>query len=462
MKKVDFLIFYEHKNREFESIVLLKHELVKRGYTVEFWSFYENDKKKRKALFNNVNIAVMPSLYHDEEILSFVYSIAGRVKNIVNLRWEQLFSKNMENNLDYYVYPKGNAKNGYHLCWGERPYEILCLSGVDKSKLFITGPIHMDFLRHQLRGFYYSRYDLFKRYGLDPDKKCVLFTSSFVVSSYNKAELEWFFSQYDKKEQEYYRNFLVRERDSKNIIAEWLTMLAKEKNCTVIYRPHPAEVKSKSIEQLKQTPNICVIDGENIKQWILTCDQVYTWHSTSLAEASVAGIPCAVLRPVDLDEGEEYSIYQDIPYISSFQRFSEYFDNNTGDNLDLFVNGKQLTNYLSIDPKTPSYIRIADVLEQSLYDSYYFPWNNFSDEQFRRERERIKKQYRLDAMAKLLIKPFYGNPFTKRVVSRLFSKQYYQYCSYLGNKSRVIPNDEFIEIERRVSSVISKNRDDEK
>ena len=116
MNKIDFLIFYEHKNREFESIVLLKHELVKRGYTVEFWSFYENNNKKRKALFNNVNIAVMPSLYHDEEILSFVYRVAGKVKNIINLRWEQIFSNQIENNLDYYVYPRENAKFAYHCC----------------------------------------------------------------------------------------------------------------------------------------------------------------------------------------------------------------------------------------------------------------------------------------------------------------------------------------------------------
>ena len=100
MKDIDFLILYEHKNREFESIALLKHELVKRGYAVEFFAFSEiHNRKKKKRLFGNVSIAVMPSLYHDEEILEFVYGVAGRVKNIVNLRWEQLFSKNTEKNL---------------------------------------------------------------------------------------------------------------------------------------------------------------------------------------------------------------------------------------------------------------------------------------------------------------------------------------------------------------------------
>jgi len=163
MKEIDFLIIYEHKNREFESIALLKHELVRRGYTVEFFGFneYHNIKKRRK-LFNNVKIAVMPSLYHDEEILSFVYGVAGKVKNIVNLRWEQVFPRNTEKNLEHYVYPKENAKNAYHCCWGQRPLEMLLEVGVKRDNLFVTGPIQMDFVRKSFEGYYLGKSELFK------------------------------------------------------------------------------------------------------------------------------------------------------------------------------------------------------------------------------------------------------------------------------------------------------------
>ena len=459
MGKIDFLIFYEHKNREFESIVLLKHELVRRGYTVKFFSFDEMyNKKKRRDLFGNVKIAVMPSLYHNEEILNFVYGVAGKVKNIVNLRWEQIFSNQIENNLDYYVYPKENAKYGYHCCWGTRPLEMLRSVNVEEDKVFITGPIQMDFLRKELTGWYKSRKELFDEYDIDLNKNCVLFTSSFVSSSWDKWSLEWLYSQFDDEERAYSKNNLSREIKSRETIISWLINLAQTKDCTIIYRPHPAEVQSVITEQIKDYENIKVIGDYNIKQWILTCDQVYTWNSTSLAEASVAGIPCAVLRPVGFEKNNEYPIYEGMPYITTYQQLEDLFeDKKQKSNNEQLISKDKLNTYLSVDPDIPSYIRTADVLERSLKDNYYFPWGNFPKEDFLNMRKSKKKLDRRNIMATIVVKPFYRTKILIKIIRRLSPNLYQQYIELIKRKQKVVSEHEFNLAEERITAVLSRS-----
>ena len=43
---LDFLILYEHVVREYESILLLKAELARRGYTVELRQLLDRKKLK--------------------------------------------------------------------------------------------------------------------------------------------------------------------------------------------------------------------------------------------------------------------------------------------------------------------------------------------------------------------------------------------------------------------------------
>ena len=43
-KDIDFLIFWETKVREIESIILMGEYLKSKGYTVEYFSFYDIHK----------------------------------------------------------------------------------------------------------------------------------------------------------------------------------------------------------------------------------------------------------------------------------------------------------------------------------------------------------------------------------------------------------------------------------
>ena len=93
---IDFLIMYEIGTREFEGISLLGNELKKRGYTIDYLSFdkvmhneYINQHRHLKKYKNNVKVVLMPSVYHNTELSNIVYYVCGKVKKIVNLRWEQ-------------------------------------------------------------------------------------------------------------------------------------------------------------------------------------------------------------------------------------------------------------------------------------------------------------------------------------------------------------------------------------
>lgn len=373
---IDFLIFYEVKNREFESIVLLKNMLVSMGYKVDYVSFMEkNNPEIVKKYRNNVRVAVMPSLYHDKEIADLVYFVAGKVENIVNLRWEQIFRNVTEQDFSYYVYPKQSAKLAFHCCWGEKSYKTLLEAGVDKKFLGITGAMQMDILRDEFTGYFVSKEELFQKYNISIEKPCVLFISSFALSSFSEKRFENHLSQFtEKKEIEQIREFVTVERESKYYIIQWLKELAEKEECTIIYRPHPTEVNTLDMEYLKESKNIKIIGEQNIKQWIKVCDQVYTWFSTSVAEAYFANIPVNILRPIEMNYRDDLPIYNGAQFVNSKEDFLKCYQNNINDaNVKSTLNEEIIKSYYSVD-KIPAYKRTALFLEEILQTSYRFPW----------------------------------------------------------------------------------------
>ena len=88
---LDFLILYEHTVREYESDLLLKLELERRGYTVEIRQLLD---PKYRRLFgkDKPEVLVASCMYDNEAINSHVYNNIGRCNKIVNLHWEQMLS----------------------------------------------------------------------------------------------------------------------------------------------------------------------------------------------------------------------------------------------------------------------------------------------------------------------------------------------------------------------------------
>lgn len=423
---IDFLIFYEVKNREFESIVLLKNQLVRMGYSANYVSYFQiEDQEIIRKYKNQVRIAIVPSLYHNDEIINIVYHIAGKVKNIVNLRWEQVFTNKTERDIDNYVIPKDGARIAIHCCWGDFPKQMLLNAGINSSNLRKTGPMHMDILRNNFKSYFMSRKVLFDKYHINQDAPCILFISSFTSVTFTDREIESYIRQVGEKERPATIARINRNKESYKTIIDWLYNCANKYDCTVIYRPHPSENITDVLLKLTALPNVKIISEENVKQWILVSDAIYTWVSTSIVESHFAHKSCAILRPIPIPVEEDMSCYLNAQFIETKQQFLNHVYScciQKNDNEE-YIDTAILNKYYDVEPEMPSYIRTAYVCKDVLENNYYFPWNNV-----------ISSEYKLDIKLKIgdLLKSGYrhilylfvclehrGIPIPKKLTSRV-------------------------------------------
>ena len=108
---LDFLILYEHTVREYESDLLLKLELERRGYKVAIRQLLD-PKLLSLRLWNKPKVLVASCMYDNEAINSHVYNNIGRCDRIVNLHWEQMLSDTQEEG-DWFNMA-GNAKKCFY------------------------------------------------------------------------------------------------------------------------------------------------------------------------------------------------------------------------------------------------------------------------------------------------------------------------------------------------------------
>ena len=179
---LDFLILYEHTVREYESDLLLKLELERRGYTAEIRQLLD---PKHLRLFgkDKPEVLVASCMYDNEAINSHVYNNIGRCNKIVNLHWEQMLSDTQEEG-DWFNM-NGNAKRCVQTCWGKRTAQRLQAHGMDAKNTPVTGAVMMDFLRPEFDGYFKDKETLCREFGLDPAKQLHLYISSFGYASMN-------------------------------------------------------------------------------------------------------------------------------------------------------------------------------------------------------------------------------------------------------------------------------------
>ena len=183
---LDFLILYEHTVREYESDLLLKLELERRGYKVEIRQLLD-PKYRRLFRQDKPEVLVASCMYDNEAINSHVYNNIGYCNKIVNLHWEQMLSDTQEEG-DWFNM-NGNAKKCIQTCWGKRTAARLQAHGMEAKNTPVTGAVMMDFLRPEFEGYFLGKEELCKKFGLDPAKKLHLYISSFGYASMSDAEV---------------------------------------------------------------------------------------------------------------------------------------------------------------------------------------------------------------------------------------------------------------------------------
>lgn len=366
-KDIDFLIFYEVKTREIDSISLLRNELVNRGHTVEILCFAEAAYPLRFMRFRNrVKVAIMPSLYHSEEIMQHVYFALGKVDNIVNLQWEQIWTMSTEHDPTAYSYPKEAAVHAYHLCWGFQEAENMRNASIAEDKLLVTGPLHMDFYRKEFTDALGSRDVVLRRYGIDPSKMVILFISSYVFGSSFSVGSDHNLSE---KEQSYVTTL------------EWIEKVLLEFGDEIefVYRPHPVEIENPLIIDLsRRYSNLHVNSEATIKEWIQCSDRVCTWVSTSIADTYFAGVPCAILRPVPLPNELEMATYRNARLTDTYDGFRDFVRHGGS----MAADAEVIELYYNTSDEESVACRVSDALEKILLSAHRFPWDDLPVKEF--------------------------------------------------------------------------------
>lgn len=112
-----------------------------------------------------------------------------------------------------------------------------------------------------------------------------------------------------------------------------------------------------------------VISDETVKQWIIACDKIYTWVSTSIAEIYASGKSCAILRPAEVPYDIDITIYNGSKSINKFEEFKKVFVSN--ENVPFPIEKSKISHYYDIAPDRYSFERVCDVIEEVYKDDSY-------------------------------------------------------------------------------------------
>ena len=391
MKKVDFLLGCEVKGRELESLCLLRHELIKRGYSVEIKSFLELSGK----LITHYDAEVFASggLRFWSNI---PYEIGQAVKfrKHIEMPWEEVFQNSFYNN---HVVRDQIGLETVTTVWGEKPKRYFIENeSVNSDRIFVCGHPVMDFCKPKLKNYYRNRESVAEVYNISTKKQWNLFSSSFTTVA---SEESWWID-YDKANNiDVYHRLYLLEKETQNKILEWFrTVLSKHKEQVIIYRPHPDEIVVDEVYAVeKEFDNFYIIRDMGIIQWLRVCDRAYTWISTSTAEAFFVGMPNYILRPVKVPQDIEIVTFSHPEkFIEDVEGFEETFYKKPTEHS---ISDKELRDFYYYDEKNYTYSILADLFEEVYKNEKY----KISEDTIRRCDDYMKKYYR-------------GLPFDSKIV----------------------------------------------
>ena len=364
MSILDFLILYEHKQRELENSCLLKCELEKRGYSVKIDFF-----TSLSALMSKPKVLILPHLYDDFQVNFLIKNRSRKNLSVVDLQYEQIL-EGSEENLKHHI-PSEHAKNAYHIAWGDDQEKKYLKYNIPKDNIKKTGCISMDLNHPAFLKTFLTREDLSEKYNISKNKKWIMFFANFTLSSWTKERCAEFgrfcgFEDLYLKKQKY----MI---ETQNVLIEWITKFMDNNDDYVfIYRPHPSEQVIDSVKKLSEKyPNFIINNDYSIRQWISVADLFYTYYSTSLCDVYFQNKYCGIVRPVDVPENITAEIMDGAQYIRTYDDFL-YSIKNYQD-MPFPIKKEKVEYYYGNFDDGKAFERVADVCVEALKNSrnYY-------------------------------------------------------------------------------------------
>lgn len=364
VKEVDFLMIYEHKVRELENLCLIKYELERRGNKVVIKHIEDEEALEAVKPIYHAKVVTTMACYQNASLEWHTKDFVAFDK-VIDMQWENI------------VYPKderagvfknytGIGREVVRVSWGEaNKRRLLKAAHMDERNIKVVGHVGMDFLRDELKGYYLSREELFPQYDLPMDKKALLFASPFYADNLSESYIAGMCKKHGDDWRDYYA-FMMK---SEKMILEWMEKLCNSRDdIVVIYRPHPGHIGQHMSEVADRCPNFRVISERSVKQWILTCDLIYTGNSSTIVEAFFAGKMCYLLFPYETTDGYELKLISKGEKIRDYEQF---YQSAVGEGGAFPITRDAINDIYLVDDAVPSYVKFADMAEEVLKDPSY-------------------------------------------------------------------------------------------
>ena len=365
MRQLDFLFVYEHKVRELENLCLIKYELDRRGYKTEIRYIEDAENELAVKPFIYTKVLLVMACY-DNHALAWQIKNYVKFDKVIDMQWENI------------VYPKDEEREGAfknykeigkvvpHVSWGQQNVKrLLEAAHLDQKMVKLTGHVGMDFLREPLCRYYLSREELFQKYDLPIGSKAIFFASPYYGDSLSQEYIDDMCARFGENWTDYYK-FMC---DSQHIVLKWFEKICAENpDILVIFRPHPGHPSLMAQKIAERCSNFRIIAGESVKQWIVTCDKVYTGNSSVIVEAFFARKMCQLLFPLPVTEGFELKLISGSRMLTDYEQLRQSILAKAEEFPTPQSNIEEI--YL-IDWNTPSYIKFADMAEEVLKDDSY-------------------------------------------------------------------------------------------
>lgn len=430
MKKLDFLLMCEQKQRELEPHCLLMYELRRRGYSVDVATM--QDAQGKFGTVYDTEVFVVPGMHYRNHPTFFAGN-AVKFKKLIETPTEQIESEVGFRSLEREHFGSVTKITA----WGEIPKErIIQRFHVDPKRIAICGHPAMDFCFPRFAKYFDDRETIAHRYDLDPEKQWNLMIASFTAACRDRSDSVEA-DKHDPVGKMFNQRWWDLDHQSQKPILDWFEKLLKVSNDQIIiYRPHPGEIISPRVYELEKSyHNFRIIREGAVIQWIHAADRLYTWVSTSAVQAHFAQKPFHILRPVKIDSDMEMEIFKHCDhFITDFDEFKQSVLEDTVPN---HLSGEQLKKFYANEADPYTYIKLADLCENVYNDPDY----TVPDDVQAEIRQCHKDFYGNYPLHTKMINFALGRPFSYYLFRNIFTK---------NTLDNFIHKQELIEIERRL------------
>lgn len=366
IEELDFMFIYEHKVRELENLCLIKYELDRRGYRTKIIHIEDAEALKAMRPIYHTKVVVTMACYQNSSIEWHTKNFV-KFDKLIDMQWENIVFPMDEKDTKAYKNYSGVAKEVVRISWGEMNRKrMLEVAKMDPKKVKLIGHVGMDFLREELRGYYRSKEEVLKTYGIPVEKKIFLFVSPYFSDYHTEEYLVEMCKRFGEGWRYYYQDCML---PSKKIILDWMGRICEQRSDVVfVYRPHPGEESAQAEGMKKKYSNFKVIGELSVKQWILISDKIYTGNSSTFVEAYFGKKMCYLLFPVAVPADYELAFLKDADKISEYSDFEE---TTREEERPFPVSEKLIDEVYTIDWDKPSYVKFADMAEEVLQNPYY-------------------------------------------------------------------------------------------